>query len=132
MLIGITAWTVRRDASGCRSDLTYALAVTAMLLISPVCWDHYLLLLLIPLAIIWMELPASAYARALLLLSLLAIWLGYPVVWTLFDLNGRVATPIQSLAVLSYQFYALLGLFGLALFEFSSRETAAIVGIEKE
>ncbi len=100
---------------GQRHDLTFALAVTAMLLVSPICWEHYLLLLLAPLAIVWMNLPASRFARTLFLTIVVAFWLGYPVTWTAFGLNGRTATPIDSLGILSYQFYALLGFFALAL-----------------
>ena len=86
-----------------------------MLLVSPICWEHYLLLLLAPLAIVWMNLPASRFARTLFSTIVVAFWLGYPVTWTAFGLNGRTATPIDSLGILSYQFYALLGFFALAL-----------------
>ena len=34
-------------------DLSYSLTVVAMLLLTPICWDHYLLLLALPLAKIW-------------------------------------------------------------------------------
>jgi hypothetical protein len=98
-------------------DLTFAMAVTAMLLSSPICWEHYLLLLLAPLAIVWMELPASRAARTGFLAIVAAFWLGYPVTWTAFGLNGRTATPIDSVGILSYQFYALLGFFALAWME---------------
>jgi hypothetical protein len=111
------AAAVRRDATGRRCDLTFAIAVTAMLLVSPICWDHYLLLLLVPLAVVWLELPASPFARTLLLVIVAAFWAGYPLVWTAFDVNGRTATPMDSLGVLSYQFYALLAFFALALME---------------
>jgi hypothetical protein len=103
------------DPHAAPSDLTFALAVTAMLLVSPICWEHYLLLLLAPLAIVWMNLPASRFARTMFLTIVAAFWLGYPVTWTAFGLNGRMATPIDSLGILSYQFYALLGFFALAL-----------------
>jgi hypothetical protein len=119
----ILAWEVRRDVAGRRCDLTFALAVTAMLLVSPICWDHYLLLLLVPLAVVWMELPASRFARTIFLMIVGAIWLGYPFVWTAFDLNGRTATPVDSLGVLSYQFYALLGLFALVLIELRTQRS---------
>jgi hypothetical protein len=138
VIVGILAWAVRlrfghgagsgtprptapRDRAGSGGphpvlgDLTFALAVTAMLLISPICWEHYLLLLLAPLAIVWMNLPASRFARAAFSMIVAAFWLGYPVTWTAFGLNGRTATPIDSLGILSYQFYALLGFFSLAL-----------------
>jgi hypothetical protein len=115
--VAILAWTVRRDAPGRRCDLTFALAVTAMLLISPICWDHYLLLLLVPLAVVWLELPASRFARIVFPVIAGAFWVGYPLIWRLFGLNGRTATPVHSLGVLSYQFYALLGLSALVLME---------------
>ncbi len=121
-ITGVLAWTVRRDPQGGKSDVTFALAVTAMLLVSPICWEHYLLLLLAPLAIVWMRLPASRFARAVFLTIVAAFWLGYPVTWTAFGLNGRTATPIDSIGVLSYQFYALLGFFALAMMELGRRE----------
>jgi hypothetical protein len=116
-VVGVLTWAVRRDRQGRKNDLTFALAVTAMLLVSPICWEHYLLLLLVPLAVVWEELPAGRFARALFLVIVTAVWLGYPLVWTAFDLNGRTATPIDSLGVLSYQFYSLLGLVALILIE---------------
>jgi hypothetical protein len=126
VITAILAWEVRRDAKGRACDLTFALAVTAMLLISPICWDHYLLLLLVPLAVAWMELPKSRLARVLFLLIATAFWVGYPLVWTAFDLNGRTAKPVHSLGVLSYQFYALLALLTLVLIEL--RQPNAIGG----
>jgi hypothetical protein len=69
-IAGILAWFVRRDATGQRCDLTFALAVTAMLLISPICWAHYLLLLLVPLGVVWTELAASRFERWAFLLVL--------------------------------------------------------------
>ena len=116
-VVAILAWEVRRDATGRRCDVTFALAVIAMLLISPICWDHYLLLLLVPLAVAWMELPPSRFAQGILLLVVAAIWTGYPLAWTAFGLGGRPAKPVDSLGVLSYQFYALIGLFALVLLE---------------
>jgi hypothetical protein len=117
-IIGVMAWAVRCDVKGQRTDLTFALAITSMLLVSPVCWSHYLLLLLVPLAVVWNELPASRFARALFLAIVSAFWLGYPLVWTAAGLTDwRVASPLHSLGVLSYEFYALLALFALILME---------------
>ena len=116
-LIGVLAWVVRGEATSRQDDLTFSLAATAMLLVSPICWEHYLLLLLVPLAVVWVELPPTRFARALFLVILLAFWLGYPLMWTAFDLNGRTAKPLHSLTVLSYQFYALLAFFALVLLE---------------
>ena len=84
-----------------------------MLLISPITWNHYFVLLLAPLAIFWLNLPASIWARALFLIVVAALWTMPDFVWTLFDLRGTTARPISSLTVISYQMYALLGLFAL-------------------
>jgi hypothetical protein len=116
-ICGLLVREVRRDPQRQRSDLTFSLAVTAMLLVSPICWAHYLPLLLVPLTVVWMKLPPSVFARALFLLTVTAFWLGYPLVWAVFGLYGRTATPVDSLGFISYQFYALLGFFVLALME---------------
>jgi len=125
-VLGIVACVVRRDATGRRSDLTFALSVTAMLLVSPICWEHYLLLLLVPLAVVWLELPASLLARTLFLVIIAAFWLGYPLVWTVFNFNGRTATWVDSLGALSYQFYALLAFFALVLMELRQEKSEAL------
>ena len=116
-VVALLAWTVRRDTAGRKRDLTFSLAVTAMLLVSPIAWEHYLLLLLVPLAVVWFQLPASLLARMLFLVIVAAFWLGYPLVWTVFNLNGRTATWVDSIGALSYQFYALLALMALILVE---------------
>jgi hypothetical protein len=112
-LTALLAWAVRRDRTEQKRDLTFALAVAAMLLVSLICWEHYLPLMLAPLAIVWVKLPPTRGARATFLVIVAAFWLGYPVTWTDFDLNGRAATPVDSIGILSYQFYALLVFCGL-------------------
>jgi Glycosyltransferase family 87 len=122
-IVAILARAVHRNTAGQGNDLTFALAVTATLLVSPICWDHYLLILLVPLAAAWVELPASRLARALFVVIVAAFWVGHPTVWELFGLLGRAATPLESLCVLSYQFYALLGLFALICLELRGGRT---------
>lgn len=122
-IAGALAWSVRRDAGGQKSDLTFALAVVAMLLISPISWAHYLLLLLVPLGVVWTELSASRFERAIFLLVAATFWLGYPLVWTVLGIQGRTADWIDSLGVLSYEFYALLTFFGLVIFMLICAET---------
>ena len=94
---GAPCLAVRRDTAGRKYDLTFSLAVTAMLLVSPITWEHYLLILLVPLAVVWLELPAALLARTLFVVTVAAFWLGYPLVWRIFDLNGRTATWVDSL-----------------------------------
>ena len=96
-IVAVLAWAVRRDTAGRKRDLTFSLAVTAMLLVSPIAWEHYLLLLLVPLAVVWFQLPASLLARMLFLVIVAAFWLGYPLVWTVFTSTvGRPRGSIRS------------------------------------
>jgi alpha-1,2-mannosyltransferase len=116
-ICGVLVWQVRSDSQRQRNDLTFGLAVTAMLLVSPICWGHHLLMLLVPLAVVWMELPPSLFARTLFLLIVTAFWMDHRLFRTAFELHGRAPTPVDSLGSLSYQFYALLGFFVLVLMD---------------
>jgi hypothetical protein len=114
------AWAVRRVRSDAEIDQAFGLAATAMLLVSPIAWEHYFLILLVPLAVVWSDLPPSWPARGLFLTIVAALWLGPRIVWTAFDLGGKVATPIEVLTLHSYHSYALLGLYALGLIELRS------------
>src|SRR5208282_1800478 len=110
----LLGWAVRR-APGQR-DLGFASTVTAMLLVSPITWDHYLVLLFLPLAILWVQLPRVGMARLLLWIAAAVCWLFPSFFWYLFMRVDprtkawltRVATPGEAITTLSIQFYALL------------------------
>jgi hypothetical protein len=88
-----------------------------MLLVSPIAWDHYFLLLLLPAALLATTLPSHG-ARWYAFCSCLAVlWLTPELYYRLaafFRPAGAAASPWQTLTVLSVQTYALLGLFVLA------------------
>jgi hypothetical protein len=104
-----------------QEDLAFGLSIVAMLLVAPITWDHYLMLLLIPWALIWVKLPPSVLARGLFLFISVAVWLPpgelWPLVVPVIDVNRRPvygpATPLHSLTLLSIHCYALLGMFVL-------------------
>jgi hypothetical protein len=54
---------VRRAQSRYERDHAFATCITAMLLVTPIVWDHYLLLLLLPVALLWASLPTSGPVR---------------------------------------------------------------------
>ena len=121
---GVTAIATRAILRArIREDDTpaFGLAVTTMLLVSPICWEHYFLLLLIPLAVCWRDVRPHQLAGWAFGLVVVGIWLDPRVVWTLTGGGGRVAQPIENLTVISYQFYALLGLFVLSLADLRER-----------
>ncbi len=111
------AAVTRRGATREQNDRTFGLAMTAMVLVAPIVWQHYFLLLLLPLAVAWRDLPPTKPARAILLAIVVALGLWPERVWGVIGLVGHDALPIHALGVLSYQFFALLALFALGFAE---------------
>jgi hypothetical protein len=112
-------------------DLSYSLTLVAMLLLAPVCWDHYLLLLSLPLALIWARLGPSSRQRIAFLILTVMVWLGPYEIWKLGgidlsrDLPGFQDAPPATLVIrrplfvpvfLSLHFYALLGCYAWLVF----------------
>jgi hypothetical protein len=118
-VVAVLARAIRRARSRTDHDRTFGLALTTMLLISPISWDHYFLILIIPLALVWAGLPTSGRARVLFLINLAALWVSPFQVWITFiqpqwvgqSVPTCVSTPTHTISVLSFQCYALLGLF---------------------
>ena len=103
-------------------DRAFGLTFTTMLLVSPVTWDHYFLLLALPIALIWLAASEFVWARVWFLVAVLALWLDQGALWVML-VPGKtpgawpngVASPAETMTVLSFQFYALLSLFVLDL-----------------
>ncbi len=104
-----------------QQDQTFGLALIVMLLVSPIAWDHYFILLLLPLAVMVRTLPPDRWVRFAFAVVVLVLWLD-PAFWHEWIIPGpygtRNAAPWQTLTALSFQCYALLGLFALGLFMF--------------
>ncbi len=106
-------WIARTHAD---TDAAFALAVVGMLLVSPVTWDHYFVLLLLPLAIAGRSVRARTASRAVYLTAAGLIWL--PTIRLSMALcpgayAAATATPLHTLAVLSLPCYALVALFAV-------------------
>jgi hypothetical protein len=118
-VVTVLARAIWRARSRAGHDRTFGLALTAMLLVSPIAWDHYFLLLLLPLATLYAGLPVSNGARVLFLMLLFSLWSNPVLLWDVFiplHQTGRalpvmVARPVHTLTVLSYQCYTILALF---------------------
>jgi hypothetical protein len=109
------AWVVRSAKAQAARDQALGLAVTGMLLVAPITWDHSLLLLLIPISVLMHDPPRSEVAKALLVISVAALWLlGQRLICAWFIPGGLLegfASPAHTLTVLSYPCYALATLF---------------------
>ncbi len=118
LLLTVLAWTILRARSREDCDRAFALSLVAMLLISPISWEHYFLLLLLPLALLWQRLPPQRAVQWFFLGVLVLMWLPtwrLDRLWAtlLYRDAGFPAEPAYTLTVGSAQFYALLILFGL-------------------
>jgi hypothetical protein len=128
-----------RATSRRAQDHLFGVALTAMLLASPISWPHYFLLLLVPVLLLWRDLPPSGASRIVFFLCLLVMWLPLFLFWRLFisgnvlDFWKVVATPWQTLTVVSFHTYALLTLFVLGLRTLRDANHQALSGpVEEE
>lgn len=116
LLVAATAWRQRLALTPPQNDLAFGLWTTAMLLVSPLTWDHYLLLAMPALFLLWRWLPegagwATAYAAVVFLLWLHPILVWEPLIDGGFE-RGR-AQPWQSLTLISYKHWGLWLLYAL-------------------
>src|SRR5262249_42159968 len=116
-IVAVVAASVRRARTRLGLDHAFGASVTGMLLLSPITWDYAFLLLTLPVAVLWVDPPRSEPAKLLLLGALVALWMWQkPVCHALIPggyLNG-VASPAQTLSVLSYPCYALIVIFTIS------------------
>ena len=114
----VTFWLVVVRGRPEKSDNAYALAICAMLLLSPTCWPHYFLLLLIPLAVLWQEYQPGTFPRRVLLTCFLLLFLPTGLYLAScgrsWDDLRCVVSPLFTLTGLAVQTYALLGVWALA------------------
>jgi Glycosyltransferase family 87 len=125
------AWSAWKARTIEQRDLAFAAAVIAMLLVSPITWDHNLLLLLLPVSILWCYAANTALFQ-LLLAALVAVSVFVPSyqLWRIFlgesstpGLTG-VANPWHAVAVLPIVTYCLLAMLVMALAWLGRREAA--------
>ena len=120
-LLGSAAWVARRPDGDMRS---FALAIAACVVATPVVWLHYLALLLIPVAIRWPRLSAAWFFGFVVLLAEHLPGIQYVVpepccrpadvpkfVW---DVNHGIAEPWQALGVMAVVGALVAGLVGYA------------------
>ena len=116
-LLAVLAYTVARARSRPQRDVAFSLAVIVTLLVSPVLWSHYLVLLLLPIVVLWTTLPASSALRWTVGIMACVLWINPGIWWLLFvpdyaEIGGRLTmSPWNTMTALSIPTYALLGLF---------------------
>ncbi len=141
VITSLAGWKCWTATSRHEQDQAFSVCVIAMLLLSPITWDHYFLLLLLPLLVMWRGLPPSFGNRTLLVVTAIGLMVINPKwIWDATipghgelprdpTLPPSVATAWQTVTVISYQFYLLLALFAFAMIA-KPRRANAISGDE--
>jgi hypothetical protein len=110
VLTGVSAWIVARSTPRTAADQAFGVMVSAMVLVWPLSCDHYSLILLLPMALHWAGLPATAPCRW-------AFWLVAVVLWfkpgAFLPPGNAPVAPWYAVTLLSMYLYARLGLFAL-------------------
>jgi hypothetical protein len=135
LVIALTAWKCWRASTRGQCDLAFSVCIIAMLLVSPITWDHYFLMLALPFAVMWKTLPATRLNRWGVIAAIVVLCIVYPK-W-LWDVtipgDGELVTPGPGITVsvaetwhaytlIAYQFYALSALFIFSLIGRSRRD----------
>ena len=121
LLIGLTAFVTSRSRG---KDSAFSAWVSLMLVVSPVAWDHYFLLSVLPLAALWHLRGPCPSQRSLFLfvavallvtLSPYQVWRFLVPGYAKHGMTAAVAQPGALLAGVSFQFYVSLAVFGSCL-----------------
>ena len=89
-----------------------------MVLVSPVAWEHYAVVLILPGVLLHMQLHSSSKARFVLEITLVVLAMPSEDLWEACGLRhwtDLAATPWNTLTALSLQLYAVLTLFFLGM-----------------
>lgn len=121
--VAFTWRATARDQSSQNHDLTFSIWIGLMLLISPITWDHYFLLAVLPLISLWKHdtIAAPSPKAFLVCATLLLIVLSPYTVWKFlvpgyakFGMTPTIGTPLRLLTLVSFQFYIATALFGFS------------------
>ena len=100
-VVGILAWVIYRARQPESFDRCYALSLVAMVLVSPIAWDHYLVFLLLPALLLWNQFQhEDNRLRWALIFTLLPLGLHRYFFWALLvcdprlDWTHQVAQPL--------------------------------------
>jgi hypothetical protein len=124
VVVGLVGWAALRATTTEGRDRAFALAVVGMVLVSPIAWPHYLIMLVVPVGLLVVGLGRTPWRWALLA-CLAVMWLPDTFVPKLILGDKRAElmsvhrhpplTPGENILIASVPHYALLGLFLLTL-----------------
>jgi hypothetical protein len=118
LVVAVVALLTARARTRPAKDLAFCLTISGMLLVSPITWDHYFLLLALPFLVLWQRARHGGFLKLALLLILLVLSIDAKSFWKLTlpgptEIEGQIAGPLQTVLFLSCFSYALYALFVL-------------------
>jgi arylsulfatase A-like enzyme len=119
-LVALAVRKTLRGESRSADGRSFGLLVLTMILVNPFAREHSLVLLALPLALFYRDLPSVGLPRLAYGLCLVVFWIS-PVYFALVVgprpsiQSSTVTTPRQVLTTQSMHLYALLGLFALGM-----------------
>ena len=116
VLSGYAVIRSRGDRKASRS--AFSLCITAMVVAAPIAWDHYFLLLMLPIAHLAGTLPQPSVRRTLFNAGLFVLWLN-PIVFYGIALNksSQLLSTASLITIVSWPFYGLVVVFSLGVIQ---------------
>lgn len=118
------AWMAWRSHSVATRDRALAAGIVGMLLVSPITWSHYFVLLLLPVALLWMRWPVG-WPRIIMWLVLIPLWVpdnfwaalavGPAQALAMVKIQHDPISPVVNITFISALTYALVALFVVTL-----------------
>jgi hypothetical protein len=116
LVVILAAYVIdRARRAGATRQAGLAVLVTAMVMTTPIAWDHYFLFLLWPLFRLAVRLPPHRALRVLLYGVLLCLWLNPLVLFALATGGARPPTAAEILLFVSWPFYAVVMVYSLGV-----------------
>lgn len=121
-ITAVCLWRTRQARTQADADAAFGLTLVGCVLVSPVAWSHYLLLLVLPLLVWWRYSPVSGILLWPWVFSLFVLWQEtlfgpkqFRTCWAWCTSRDAAETPLYVLAGWAWPTYALLGVFILGL-----------------
>ncbi|MCS6865950.1 MAG: glycosyltransferase family 87 protein [Gemmataceae bacterium] len=124
VITAVVVWVAWRSYSVATRDRAFATAIVGMLLVSPITWSHYFILLLLPAALLWLRWPSGSL-RILLWLVLIPLWMpdyffvalavGPSQAQAMVNMQHDPIKPVVNITFFAVLTYALVALFVLTV-----------------
>jgi hypothetical protein len=116
LIVILAAYVVDRGRRlGAAREAGLAVFVAAMVLTTPIAWDHYFLFLLWPLLRLAVRMPPRRVLRGILYAVLACLWLNPLVLFALAKGREQPLAPAEVLAIVSLPFYAVVLVYCLGV-----------------